>query len=70
MLPGRISLAQIGDDPLLSSLEHLLRNLLAGRERLARQCHLAARSRDLELELSFRIREHDEAALGAGRVDS
>ena len=47
MLPGKIALAQVGDDPLVPGLEHLLRNLLARGERLrptASPCRARARS--------------------------
>ena len=69
VLSREIAVQQIRDDALAAGGEHFLWNLLAGGERLSRQRHLAACARDLELELPFRIRQHDEAALGAGGVD-
>ena len=69
VLAGKIAVAQVRDNALAPGREHFLRNLLTGRERSSRQCHLAACARDFELELAFRVGEHDEAALGAGGID-
>ena len=69
MLHRDVAVHQIGDNSLAAGREDFLRNLLARREGLARQRFLAARPRDLELEIPFRARKHDEPAFGACRFN-
>ena len=64
-----VAVEQILDDRLLAGREHRLGNLPAGLERPAGQRDLAARARQLELEHLLAVRQHDEAALGAGDLD-
>src|SRR5207302_3762448 len=69
VLRGEIAVEEIFDDRLLPRREHRLGNLAARLERPSRQRYLAARARQLELELLLAVGEHAEAALGAGDVD-
>src|SRR5207245_6690540 len=64
-----VHLLQIFDDAWLAGDEDAARKLLAGLEIPSGRRHFAARSRELELQRAARIREHDEAAFGAGHVD-
>jgi hypothetical protein len=63
------SVPQIGDDARLAGGEDVLGNLAAGFKARARERHLAAQARELQIELARGIGEHDESALGAGHVD-
>jgi hypothetical protein len=63
-----IAVEQVFDNRLLPRGEHLLGNFPARLERPPRQRDLATRPRQLELQLTA-MREHDEAAFGAGNLD-
>ena len=66
---GEIAVQQVRHDTNLAGGEDLFGNLAARVEALARQRDLAARARQLHLELGALVRQHDEPALGAGDLD-
>ncbi len=69
VLLREIAVEQVLDDGFPAGREDGLGNLPAGREGLARQRQMSARSGELEFELAGAVGEHDESALGAGDVD-
>jgi hypothetical protein len=63
---GQFAVEEVGEDLRLTRAEYFFGDLAAGREAGPRQGLLPPPARQLELELGFRVGEHDEPALGPG----
>ncbi len=66
---GEIPVQQVRHDTNIAAGKDLLGNLAAHVEPAAREGDFAASTRQLHLELGAIVRQHDEAALGAGHLD-